>query len=259
MNQYVVILDYSYCFHRCLAIALAAPDNYDLIDSTVYHFQGILRTLDRTLQKKLGISSYDLVFAEDRVPIRKLSLLNSYKSNRTTNHDGNKQAVKAKLRERGVRGYWCYSEGNEADDVIATVVALTKGKGLFSIIVTRDRDAWQLIDQTVLVLDPKTNEFIRPEDVVQQFCLPPSHIALHKSLWGDAGDCVPNVCPRTQKNLLPLMQKSDGTYENFNMVVKEEWNYLPEKCRQKLINSSSQIQINWQLVNLDTQCPLIWE
>lgn len=258
MNQHVVIVDYSHSFHRCLAIALSAPQNYDLVESTVYHFQGTLKTLDRALQK-LNINSYDLVFAEDRVPFRKLNLLNSYRSNRTSNHDAKKQAVKASLRERGVQGYWVHSQGNEADDVIATLVSMTKAKNLFSIIVTGDRDLWQLMDQNVVVFDPKKKEIITPQDVLDTFSVNPSHVALHKTLWGDAGDCVPNACPRTQRYLLPLLRRSNGTYGDFSTLVESEWNSLPEKCRQKLKNGAGQLEINWQLVCLDSRCHLVWE
>lgn len=258
MNQHVVILDYSHVFHRCFSIALGAPKNYDLIESTVYHLQGTLKTLDRALQK-LNITTYDLVFAEDRIPLRKLNLFSSYRNNRTVNHDSKKLQVKEKLKERGVPGYWVHSEGNEADDVIATLVTMIKSQGLFSIIITGDHDLWQLMDQNVIVFDPKKKRVVTLDDVLEQFSLPPSHIALHKTLWGDTSDCVPNACPRTQRYLLPILRRSDGSYKDFDRLVKSEWNNLPQKCQERLTIGSSQFETNWALVNLDCSCPLVWD
>lgn len=258
MNQHVVIVDYSHCFHRCHSIALGAPNNFDVIDTTVYHFQATLKTLEKSLAN-LGIISYDLIFAEDRVPRRKLNLLPSYRSNRTNNYASKKLAVKAKLREQGVTGFWVHSEDNEADDVIATLVDMSKTKGLFNVIVTGDRDLWQLMDETVVLFEPKKKVLITPEHVLEAFSVNSSHIALHKALWGDAGDCVPNAIPRTQKHLLPIVRQSDGTYEHFRLLIEGCWNSLPSKYREKLTQSFPQCTINWALVKLDPNCHLTWD
>lgn len=262
MSNYVVIVDFSHMFHRCFAIAMSAPAHFDLIDTIVYHVQGVLRTLRKALEKK-GVVEYDLVFAEDRVPWRKLNLLSCYRSNRTTNHAAKKQSVKEKLKERGVKGYWCHSEGNEADDVIATLVNLSSARGLFSIIVTADKDLWQLISHTTSVFNPKTKELVTLADVGQafpwkNFSVKPSQVALVKALWGDAGDCIPNPIPRTQKALLPILIQCDGTYQHFTSLLESQWETLTETCREKLTIGLHQCAINWQLVKLDDNCILKW-
>jgi 5'-3' exonuclease len=258
VNPYVVVIDYSHAFWRCYSIALTAPAHFDLIDTTVYHFQGVLKTLASSLSK-MGVTEYDTVFAEDRIPLRKLNLLPSYRGNRTSNKDFEKRKVKEELRNRGVKGHWVYSQGNEADDVMATLVRLSSANKIFSIIVTADKDLWQLINESTSVFNPKTKEIVTLEDVEKSFSVKPSHIALHKAIWGDAGDCIPNTCPRTQKALLPILRQSDGTYSHFSMLVEEQWDSLSRTCKQRLIEGHAQCEINWNLVKLDNQCPLTWE
>lgn len=260
MKQFVVLIDFSHLYHVCRQRALEAdPSKYEFIDSLLYHFEGKLRTLKRHLND-LNIVGFDSVFVEDRVPARKLKLLPSYKGTRENRSD-EKSALKTALIGKGYKSRFCYSEGNEADDSIATLVAVAKAAGVDSIVVSGDKDLWQLIDDPkVRVYSPIKQEMVSDADIEKAFKCRPIHIALHKSLWGDSGDCVPNVMPRTQKDMLPLILSTDGLLESLKASVEGDGKfYIKPACYQKWLDAQDEIQRNWGLVKLQTDCELIWE
>lgn len=254
MNN-VVIVDFGHLFHLSRAIAIQAPPGHGLEDSIAYHIQGKLRTIERELRKR-KIEGYETIFVEDRPALRKLDLLPSYKGDRKDlSHE--KSAVKNILLEREVAGYWCSSEGNEADDTIATLASQARSGGRFTVIVTGDKDLWQLIDELTIVFNPIKKSVVTPEEVYKSFSVGPKHIALVKALWGDAGDCVPNVIPRQQKHLLPLILNSDGTLTSLHTLICASQTLDP-KPRKMYEDQFANVQRNYELVKLDILCNLNW-
>jgi DNA polymerase-1 len=267
MNQHAVIVDFSHLFHLSFAAACNAPESYDLKSVTIENVIGKLRTVRRKL-KELHITAYDLVFVEDRPAFRKLKALPGYRAGRV-NRSQEKQEIKSYLLDNGHITRFCYSEGNEADDAIASVVKLAlQYPEMNVIIVSGDRDLWQLIQPRVRVYNPIKQEFVKSIDVARafewrgcpSFLCEPKYIPIIKTLWGDAGDCVPNLLPRTQKELLPIIEHTDGSLESFwSRINNGDKFYLTERCYDSLLEHESEIQRNWEIVKLDDQCKLEWE
>lgn len=259
MSNFVVVIDYSHLFHVCWAVAQKAPPHYDLVETTRDHIIGKLRTVKAEL-KRQNVMGYDLVFAEDREATRKLALLPGYRAGRE-DLSVEKDQIKQYLLQNGSITRFCYSEGNEGDDTIATLVRLVNEQdGLHTVIVTSDRDLWQLIGPRVRVYNPVKQEFVTEAHVEHAFRCRPIHIPLYKALWGDSTDCVPNVVPRMQKQLLPVICKTDGTLDAFfSRVENGDKYYLTQRCFDLLTEGRQQIEVNYQIVRLDDQCELVWE
>ena len=257
--NYAVIVDFSNLFHICYNVALGAPGEYELNDTILYHAEGRLRTLRKELEK-LKITDVDYVFAEDRTADRKLKLYPPYRGTRTDRTDL-KRTLKESLINKGHGSRFCYSEGNEADDVVATLARLSHAQpGQFTVIITMDRDMWQLMNDRTVIYDPVKRALITLDDVNKAFAVRPEHIPLHKSLWGDAGDCVPNAVPRTQKQLLPVIRSTTtGHWDDFRSRLHEVWSSLTPRCREKFDEGAAQARINWELVKLDQHCRLEWD
>lgn len=83
--------------------------------------------------------------------------------------------------------------GLEADDVIASIVYRSLGKGGEAVIVTRDKDMWQLINEKVKVHDPVSKETMTRSSFINRFGQPPPSWLTVKSIMGDASDEVPGV------------------------------------------------------------------
>lgn len=88
-------------------------------------------------------------------------------------------------------------EGYEADDIIATLATQAEALGYEVLIVTGDRDAFQLVSDHVTVLYPTkgVSELTRftPEKVVEKYGLSPRQYPDFAALRGDPSDNLPGI------------------------------------------------------------------
>lgn len=260
MKQYAVICDFSHLFHLSRHAAIAAGSDYDTFRTTIANVEGKLRTVKRELEK-LKIVGYDFIFAEDRQPIIKQQLYPPYKNNGRIDHSEEKNRVKQHLVNNGYAKRFVWSEGNEADDVIATLARLATSAGQHVVCVTGDRDIWQLLSHDVSIYNPIKQKFVTDDDSLKAFNCTAAYIPLHKTIWGDAGDCVPNVLPRMQKHLLPIVISSDGTLADFHNKMYDARFSINSKCWERYVVAKfaeKQLSINYELVKLNAECSLIW-
>ena len=95
----------------------------------------------------------------------------------------------------GVR--WLTVEDYEADDIIATLATRTAAEGGEALIVSSDRDAIQLVDEKVTMLQPikGVTEMRRmtPAAVEEKYGIPPERYSDLAALVGEAADNLPGV------------------------------------------------------------------
>ncbi|MFG3493548.1 DNA polymerase I [Streptomyces sp. NPDC047928] len=88
-------------------------------------------------------------------------------------------------------------EGFEADDIIATLATQAEAAGFEVLIVTGDRDSFQLVSDHVTVLYPTkgVSELTRftPEKVQEKYGLSPSQYPDFAALRGDPSDNLPGI------------------------------------------------------------------
>ena len=88
-------------------------------------------------------------------------------------------------------------DGFEADDVIATLTTQAVAEGMDVLIVTGDRDAYQLVSPHVTVLYPKkgVSDLARmtPEAVEEKYGLTPAQYPDYAALRGDPSDNLPSI------------------------------------------------------------------
>jgi DNA polymerase-1 len=99
--------------------------------------------------------------------------------------------------------------GSEADDLFAAAAAAEVARGGTCLLLTTDRDAYQLVSDRVTVLAPQrgTRELARvgPREVEARLGVPPEGVVDFKALSGDASDNIPGlrgVGPKTAVALL---------------------------------------------------------
>ena len=89
------------------------------------------------------------------------------------------------------------AEGFEADDVIATLTTQAVDAGMDVLIVTGDRDAYQLVGPHVTVLYPRkgVSDLARmtPEAVEEKYGLTPAQYPDYAALRGDPSDNLPSI------------------------------------------------------------------
>ncbi|MEU5719046.1 DNA polymerase I [Streptomyces sp. NPDC020403] len=121
-----------------------------------------------------------------------------YKANRSTTPDEFKGQVEliGELLD-AMRADRFAVEGFEADDVIATLATQAEAAGFEVLIVTGDRDSFQLITENVTVLYPTkgVSELTRftPEKVLEKYGLTPAQYPDFAALRGDPSDNLPGI------------------------------------------------------------------
>lgn len=98
-------------------------------------------------------------------------------------------------------------EEYEADDVIGTIAKKAVAAGLQVVIVSIDKDMYQLVDSDVTILDPKTLKVLRAEDVEKKFGVAPNLVTDVLSLVGDSSDNVPGAPGIGMKGAQKLIQQ----------------------------------------------------
>ncbi len=104
-------------------------------------------------------------------------------------------------------------EGQEADDVIATLARKAESDGMNITIVTGDKDILQLIGPSISVYDTLKEKVYGPADVEERFGVPPDRVIEVMGLMGDASDNIPGVPGIGEKTARALIQEY-GTIEN---------------------------------------------
>ncbi|HEX6469193.1 MAG TPA: DNA polymerase I [Streptosporangiaceae bacterium] len=115
--------------------------------------------------------------------------------------------------------------GYEADDLIATLATRAGERGMRTLIVTGDRDAYQLIDEHVTVLYPRrgVSDLVRttPEVIVEKYGVPPERYRELAALVGESSDNlpgVPGVGPKTAAKWLTTYGGLDGLVAHVDEV-----------------------------------------
>jgi DNA polymerase I len=101
--------------------------------------------------------------------------------------------------------------GYEADDVIATLACQARDQAMDVLIVTGDRDAYQLVDDRITVLMTRRgiSDMTRftPEEVMAKYGLTPSQYPDFAALRGDPSDNLPSIPGVGEKTAIKLVQQ----------------------------------------------------
>ena len=84
-------------------------------------------------------------------------------------------------------------EGVEADDLIGYTSASSIYKGWQKVIVSSDKDFFQLCDDETVVLRPIQKEVLNKNSILEKYKLHPSNFALARAIAGDKSDNLPGV------------------------------------------------------------------
>lgn len=143
-------------------------------------------------------------------------------------------------------------ENYEADDVLASLARLASEKGIQTIIVTTDKDLFQLVDDKTIIYNPAKEIYLDREKVKEFFGVEPEQVVDVLSLWGDPSDNVPGVPgigEKTSKNLIQHFSSLDNLLANLEKVESPR---IREAIRQNL----EKINLSRQLVTVERNLPL---
>jgi len=145
--------------------------------------------------------------------------------------------------------------GFEADDLIATLAEKFKDE-IQVIIMTGDMDTLQMVNDGKIIVRTFKKGISETVDydeaaVKDKYGLEPKQLLDYKALVGDASDNIKGVSGIGPKTAAGILHKA-GTLENAyaNPAL------LPEKVREKLLESKEQAELSKKLVTLEKNVPM---
>ena len=142
--------------------------------------------------------------------------------------------------------------GYEADDLIATLVQKVRELGKTSVIVSSDKDMFQLVGEGVRMWDPYKRIFLGHDQVVEKFGVSPDRVIDVQALAGDASDNIPGVPGIGVKTAAKLILE----FGDLDTLLARAGEVPQKKRREALLEHADTARLCRKLVSLATDAPL---
>ena len=147
-------------------------------------------------------------------------------------------------------------EGYEADDILGTVSAMCEREGREIVLVTGDRDSFQLSGEktTILYTRRGISDTVRvtPEYIRETYGLAPVQMIDVKGLMGDASDNIPGVPGIGEKTALKLIQQ----YGSLERALDSAETDQKGKLRERLMEHRDMAELSKRLATIDRAAPI---
>ncbi|HEY8545307.1 MAG TPA: DNA polymerase I [Acidimicrobiales bacterium] len=222
------------------------------VTNAVYGFTSMLVNLLR------DHGSHRIAVAFDRPePTFRHEKVATYKANRDAAPDILRQQmglVRQVLESLGIP--ILEKPGYEADDILATLATQARDKGLDALVVTGDRDTYQLVEDPhikVLYNRRGVSDYVTYDEkgIEERTGVKPSAYVQYAALRGDPSDNlpgVPGVGEKTAAKLVNTYGDIDGIFANLDAQSP--------KLRQNLAEHEEQVRQNAEVMQLICDVPL---
>lgn len=150
-------------------------------------------------------------------------------------------------------------DGYEADDVIGTLARKADAAGLEAVIVSGDKDFYQLVDDHVHLLNPGRGgpngvdaDWVDLRNADEKFGIPPSQVIDYLALIGDSSDNVPGAPGIGPKTAVKLLQQF-GDVESILAAAPE---LKAKRSRESLTENADSVRMSRELVTIKTDLPV---
>ena len=153
----------------------------------------------------------------------------------------------------------CSKEGYEADDVIGTLAKEAEKRDCDTIIVTGDKDAFQLISPHTKIMTTIKGvtevKIYDEEGIRKKYGVDPRKIVDILALKGDSSDNIPGVPGIGEKTAVALI-KEFGSVEN---ILSNTDNISKKSLREKIKKYKDQIKISKMLATIIREVPIKYD
>jgi DNA polymerase-1 len=246
MSKVMYLVDASTFIHRSyhairhLATSDGRPTN------AVY---GFLTTLNKLLREKQP--AYLAVVYDAKGPSFRRELYEAYKANRPPMPDdliAQQEPIRQLVRALGLPSLEI--TGLEADDLVATLAQRAVDRGFEVVIVSSDKDFYQLLSDRVSMYDPNPNKesAMSSQAMQDRFGVAPAQFLDVQGLMGDSTDNIPGVPGVGEKTALKLIAQF-GSLEDLYRRLDE----IPQaKLKDKLFEHRDSAFLSRELARLKT-------
>ena len=225
--------------------------------NAVYGFLAILfKELDEVKPDYIAVA-FDL-----KVPTARHKMYDGYKANRKGMPEelaSQMPILKDVLRAMNIT--IIEKEGYEADDVLGTLSCIGEKSGLEVVLLTGDRDSFQLATDKVSIYIPRTKggktetEIFNRDKVLEVYGVEPKQMIEVKGLQGDTSDNIPGVPGIGEKTALSLVKKY-GTIDHLYECVESNTDDLKGKQREKIVDNKDLAMLSRTLGTINLETPI---
>ena len=142
--------------------------------------------------------------------------------------------------------------GYEADDLIGTVARKAEAMGYEVVIVTGDKDMFQLLTPAVRIYDPVKDKWFGEAECYERFGVEPARVVEVMGLMGDATDNIPGVKGIGEKTAIKLITQF-GTIDELLQRVDE---VSASKTRSLLTEQADAARLSRRLATIQVESPV---
>ena len=225
--------------------------------NAVYGFLAIMFKLLEDVKPKYMAVAFDL-----KKPTARHKMYEGYKANRKGMPDELAEQmpmIKEILQAMNID--IVEKEGYEADDVLGTLSRYGEKQGLEVIILSGDRDTFQLATNKVTIRIPHTKAGKSETDeydekkIKEKYGLKPKQLIEVKGLQGDTSDNIPGVPGIGEKTALKLIQEY-GSIDNLYKKIEEGKDELKGKQREKIAENKELAILSKTLGTINLKVPI---
>ena len=151
-------------------------------------------------------------------------------------------------------------DGFEADDVIGTLAARATERGVPAVIVSGDKDFYQLIGPRVSLLNPGRSgpagveeQWVDESNASERLGVPPRQVVDYLALVGDSSDNVPGVKGIGEKTAVELL----GRYPDLETVLAHAAEITGKRAREALLAQGDAARLSKDLVTIRRDVPVV--
>ena len=225
--------------------------------NAVYGFLAIMFKIMEDLNPNYMAVSFDL-----KAPTARHKMYDKYKANRHGMPDELKEQmpmIKEVLRAMNID--IVEKEGYEGDDILGTLAKYGENQGLDVVILSGDRDTFQLATNKTTIRIPRTKagktetEDYDRAKVVEEYGLEPKALIDVKGLQGDTSDNIPGIPGIGPKTAISLIQKY-GTVEKLYESIEKGEDDLKGKQKENIVANKEMAFLSKKLGEIDVNVPL---
>src|SRR2546423_7072224 len=149
--------------------------------------------------------------------------------------------------------------GYEADDVVATLAQRAADEGLQAVIVSGDKDFYQLIKPGIALLNPGRGgqaaveeQWVDQANASERLGVQPERVVDYLALVGDSSDNIPGVKGIGDKTAVQLLE----TYSDLDTILARAADIPGKRPREALLQQSDNARLSRQLVTLKRDVPV---
>ena len=246
MSNKLVVIDGNSIFYRSFYALPLLSNSKGEYSNAVYGFAMQIINIINNIKPKYMVVAFDVskhTFRND--------LFDGYKATRKPMPDELRSQIEPlkkmlKLMDIAI----AEKEGLEGDDIIGIISK--KFLDTETIIVTGDRDSFQLVDNTTSVYFTKKGtsdvKVMTEKDLKAEYGVTPKQFIDLKALQGDTADNIPGVAgvgPKTATDLIVAYGDLDGIYEHIDEISG--------KLKDKLVAGKDMAYLSKQLATIVTK------